>query len=326
MARTAWMRDTVAAGREFHVMRQDRRVHNTRNFVCTTGVLVGILAVVLSAPLVPTLAYLLVAPWLLGSLYFSLFILVIHECSHDMFVLTAEKKDLRRWNRRFGQLFSAPFFTDYIQHWEKGHVEHHLRPCEENDPQDRFPITGWPLAARLAVLLLVPGSVLAFNPSNQYGFSAKRIGLGILGLVVPAVLAGFFVAWPAGVAILLGMHALQIFNLLKKAQEHGGGLAHASDPLLRSRTYFYPLQRFASPFNIHYHFEHHANFRVPWYNLPAYHERLRSVVPAELQEWFFHHRYIDQAAGRFPPVDEARVFESPEQPDPSSDEVAPAAR
>ena len=186
MARTAWMRDTVAAGREFHVMRQDRRVHNTRNFVCTTGVLLGILAIVLSAAVVPTLAYLLVAPWLLGSLYFSLFILVIHECSHDMFVLTAEKKDLRRWNRRFGQLFSAPFFTDYIQHWEKGHVEHHLRPCEENDPQDRFPITGWPLAARLAVLLLVPGSVLAFNPSNQYGFSAKRIGLGIVGLVVPA--------------------------------------------------------------------------------------------------------------------------------------------
>ena len=167
-------------------------------------------------------------PLLFGSLYFA-FILVIHECSHDMFVLTAEKSDLRRWNRRFGQLFSAPFFTDYIQHWEKGHVEHHLRPCEENDPQDRFPITGWPLAARLAALLFVPGSVLAFNPSNQYGFSVKRIGLGIVGLVVPRP-GRFLVAWPAGVAILLGMHTLQIFNLLKKAQEHGGGLAHASDP------------------------------------------------------------------------------------------------
>jgi len=180
--------------------------------------------------------------------------------------------------------------------------------------------------ARLAALLLVPGSVLVFNPSNQYGLSLKRIGLGLLGLVLPAVLASLFIAWHAGIAVLLGMHTLQIFNMLKKAQEHGGGLAHASDPLLRSRTYFYPLQRFASPFHIHYHFEHHANLRVPWYNLPAYHARLRTIVPSDLQASFFHHRYIDQAAGRFPPVDEARVFGEAALPAAPTDEVAPAAR
>ena len=41
MARTAWMRDTVAAG-----IPRDAAgptVHNTRNFVCTAGVLLGIL-------------------------------------------------------------------------------------------------------------------------------------------------------------------------------------------------------------------------------------------------------------------------------------------
>ena len=326
MKRTPWMREAVSAGKEFSVNNQDRRAHNGRNILCTIAVLTGITAVVASASVVPTVAYLLVAPWLLGSLYFSIFILVIHECSHDMFFITENRARIRVWNRRIGQVFSAPFFTDYIQHWEEGHLEHHLRPCEEHDPQDRHPITGWPLMARLAALLFVPGSVLLFNPSNQYGFSVKRIGLGILGLVVPAVLSGLLIAWPAGVVVLLGMHTLQIFNMLKKAQEHGGGLAQASDPLLRSRTYFYPLQRFASPFNIHYHFEHHANLRVPWYNLPAYHARMRTIVPEALQSSFFHHRYIDQAAGRFPPVDERRVFGEAAQTSPSAGVDIPAAR
>ncbi len=326
MKRTAWMREAIAAGKDFHVMRQDRRAHNTRNLLSTALVLAGIAVIVASAAVVPVGPYLVVAPWLLGSLYFSLFILVIHECSHDMFFLPEDKKNVRVWNRRIGQAFSAPFFTDYIKHWEEGHLVHHLRPCEDDDPQDRHPVTGWPLAARLAVLALVPGSVLVFNPSNQYGFNPKRVLLGVLGLVVPAVLVSMLIAWPAGVAVVLGMHALQVFNLLKKAQEHGGGLQNASDPLLRSRTYFYGLQKFASPFNIHYHFEHHANFRVPWYALPAYHQRLKSIVPTDLQPHFFHHRYIDQAAGRFPPVDEALVY-GDEPDDSSSDEaVAPAAR
>lgn len=322
MKRTAWMREAIAAGKDFHVMRMDRRAHNARNLLWTAAVLAGIGVVVLSAAVVPALPYLLVAPWLLGSLYFSLFILVIHECSHDMFFLTKDKKDIRTWNSRIGQAFSAPFFTDYVKHWEEGHLVHHLRPCEPDDPQDRTPITGWPLLARLAVLVTIPGSVLAFNPSNQYGFNPRRLVLGVLGLIVPAVLLSTFVAWPAGVALVLGMHALQVFNLLKKAQEHGGGLAGATDPLLRSRTYFYPLQRFASPFFIHYHFEHHANFRVPWYNLPAYHARLKNIVPTDMQPWFFHHRYLDQAAGRFPPVDESLVYPSPE----AAEAVAPAAR
>ncbi len=324
MARPKWMRKAVAAGREFHVLHQDRQAHNARNLASTAGVLLGIVAVVLSASFVPATPYLLVAPWLLGMLYFSIFILVIHECSHDMFFYPADRTATRPWNRRFGQIFSAPFFTDYVQHWEKGHLEHHLRPCEPDDPQDRDPITGWPLAARLALLMGMPGSVLVFNPSNQYGFSWKRFGFGFLGLVVPALLSSWLIAWHAGVAILLGMHTLQILNLLKKAQEHGGGLAQAPDPLLRSRTYFYPLQRLTSPFNIHYHFEHHANFRVPWYNLPAYHAKLRTVVPLELQDDFFHHRYLAQAAGRFPPLDPSHIYNTSPLPRPPAS--APAAR
>jgi len=328
MKRTAWMREAIAAGKEFHVMRQDKSAHNRKNLLWTAAVLTGIGTIVLSSAVVPAVPFLLLAPWMLGSLFFSLFILVIHECSHDMFILTDDKKKLRLWNRRIGQLFSAPFFTDYVKHWEEGHLVHHLRPCEADDPQDRDPITGWPLAARLLVLLTIPVSVLAFNPSNQYGFNPKRIALGVVAFIIPAVLASVLIAWPAGIAVFLGMHVLQFLALLKKAQEHGGGLEHATDPLLRSRTYLYPLARFASPFHINYHFEHHANFRVPWYHLPAYHARLKAIVPEHLQPWFFHSRYIDQAAGRFPPVDESLVYtNTPDStPENNGDEVAPAAR
>mgnify|MGYP000751581670 CR=1 FL=1 len=308
MKRQPWMREAIAAGKEFHALRQDPRLHNTRNLSWTAAVLAGIGLVLAAGAVVPLVPYLLVAPWLLGSLYFSLFILVIHECSHNMYVLLEDRAAQKLWNRRIGMAFSAPFFTDYLKHWEHGHTVHHVRPCEDDDPQDRFPLTGRPLYLRLAIVLFVPGSVLAFNPSNQYGFDPRRVGLGLLLLVLPAVLLGVFVGWQVGAALLLGMHVLQIFNFLKKAQEHGNGLKDATDPLLRSRTYLYPLARFASPFHINYHFEHHANFMVPWYALPAYHARLREIVPPHLQPWFFHHRYMEQVRGVFPAVPEELVY------------------
>ena len=315
MKRQPWMREAIAAGRAFHVARQDPREHNRRNIGWTAAVLLGICLVVSAGALVPTLPYLLVAPWLLGSLYFSLFILVIHECSHNMYLLLKDRSAQQRWNRHVGMAFSAPFFTDYVKHWEEGHTVHHVRPCEDDDPQDRFPLTGRPLYLRLAIVVLIPGSVLAFNPSNQYGFNPRRIGLGLLLFVLPAVVLSGLIGWHVGAAILLGMHVLQCLNFLKKAQEHGNGLKDASDPLLRSRTYLYPLSRFASPFNINYHFEHHANYRVPWYALPDYHARLRQIVPPHLQPWFFHQRYLEQMRGVFPAVPEELVYGAPARPD-----------
>jgi fatty acid desaturase len=304
------MRQAIAAGKAFHVARQDPRLHNTRNVGWTAAVVGGIGLVVGAGAVVPALPYLVVAPWLFGCLYFSLFILVIHECSHNMYLLLQDRSAQKLWNRRVGMAFSAPFFTDYLKHWEEGHTVHHVRPCEEDDPQDRFPLTGRALYLRLAVVLLIPGSVLAFNPSNQYGLDLRRIGLGMLLLVLPAVLLGVLLGWHVGVGMLLGMNVLQCLNFLKKAQEHGNGLKDASDPLLRSRTYFYPLARFASPFHINYHFEHHANYRVPWYALPAYHARLREIVPEHLQPWFFHHRYLEQVGGGFHAVPEELVYGS----------------
>ncbi|MBK7760179.1 MAG: fatty acid desaturase, partial [Deltaproteobacteria bacterium] len=76
--------------------------------------------------------------------------------------------------------------------------------------------------------------------------------------------------------------------------------ANEPDRLLRSRTYFYPVAVIFSPFNINYHFEHHANFSVPWYSLPAYHKKAREIVPEALRPYYFHNQYLMQLAGQKP--------------------------
>lgn len=300
MERARWLKEAVQAGGEFHAMKADPFKHNLINL---TALAVWIGLGVALASLGDVLTWWLYLPLAIvgfGSLYFGNFILVVHECSHNMFVLSRDRERQRSLNRLIGQIASAPFFTDYLQHWEKGHTTHHLRPCEPDDPQDKDPITGPTLFKQLAKLVFIPGYFAVVNPSNQYGFSVKRFGLGVLGLGSMIAVGTLLGGWAAGVAMLLGMETLSVLNLCKKAQEHGCGLKDEPDPLMRSRTYFYALAPIGSPFNINYHWEHHANFNVPWYLLPAYHRRLREIVPKEVWPWMFHHRYWEQMRGDFP--------------------------
>jgi len=88
--------------------------------------------------------------------------------------------------------------------------------------------------------------------------------------------------------------------LTKKAQEHGCGLKDEPIFEMRSRTYFYATSFMTSPFNINFHFEHHANFMVPWYLLPAYHQKLLEIVPAELKPYIFHQEFVQQLSGQKP--------------------------
>ena len=79
--------------------------------------------------------------------------------------------------------------------------------------------------------------------------------------------------------LYIGYATLATLNLCKIAQEHGAGLAHEPFPILRSRTYFYPLQWLFSPFNIHYHYEHHANFNVPGIYCPVITRSFEKLSP-----------------------------------------------
>ncbi len=300
----AWIRQAMAAGGAFHAMKQAPLPHNLRNVgwaAALWSAAVGLVALGLVVP--PAVHVLVVAP-LLSCVFLGHFVLVIHECSHNMFVLMGDRKRQRALNRLIGRVAAGMFFTNYLVHWEEGHTIHHLRPCEPEDPQDRDPLTGRPLYLRY-LLLCVPLSAVLMNPSNQYGFSLKRM-LGGLAFWAPMLTAAVLLVSPwAALTLLMAFNGLMALNLTKKAQEHGGGLA--DEPLfeLRSRTYLYPLAFLTSPFNINYHFEHHANFSVPWYLLPDYHRVLRDVVPADLQPHIFHGEFVRQLRGLKPRIPDA---------------------
>ena len=299
MTRTTWMKAVMAAGMPFHARKQPRIRHNLINLGSFALLLALGAALMAVGPSLPALVYIPVASVLFGAFYFGAFVLVIHECSHDMFVLADKPEQTHRLNHWIGRFAAVPFMTEYVTHWEKGHLTHHLRPCEPDDPQDGDPLHGARLYKVLAVLSLVPLSFVAYNPSSRY---PGRLLRTVLGLLFWAPI--WYIAWTLSPAVLvslvLGFQVLSMCNSLKKTQEHSNGLNTEPDPLLRSRTYFYPLSPLLSPFNINYHFEHHANFNVPWYLLPAYNKALLSVVPADLQPYYFHHEYLDQMAGRKP--------------------------
>ena len=70
---------------------------------------------------------LVISPLLFG-LFFSFFILVVHEGSHLMFVVTKNIKLKRLLNRIFSYPIAALSFQDYLEDWENGHIEHHRNP------------------------------------------------------------------------------------------------------------------------------------------------------------------------------------------------------
>lgn len=312
MKHAEWVRQGMIAGADFHVKKKIPWVHNTINAV-TLAAWIGVFAaLVWWGGSAPTALYLPVAGLLFGSLLFGLAILVIHECSHDMFFVAKDPAVTRRLNRIFGVLGSIPLFTDYVRHWEEGHRIHHLYPCEPQDPQDRTPLTG-PELYSVYRRLLIPGYFLVLNPSKKYPGGAKRIALGALVWVPLVVGSGLYLSWQVPVAFVIAFQVTMMLNWTKKAQEHGSGLATEPDFYLRSRTYLYPLAFLCSPYNINYHFEHHLNFKVPWYSLPAYHLALRKIMPEALQPYFFHHEFFRQLAGKkpLPPAELRPLMEPP---------------
>ncbi len=284
----SWLRKAMAAGRPLHVHKQDPRAHNARNLSAVGALLAGGIGIVLAGgvPGMPPALYLPLASALLGCLYMGLFVLVVHEASHDMFLLTSDRSRLRPVNRLAGRIVGAVFFTDYVRHWEVGHALHHTRCLMPEDPQDGRQDGLQTLRRSVALLLLVPFSFVAFNPSRRYPGHLRRSLLG-LAIWAPALAAaGLIGGWMAPVAMLAGLHVLSLLNLLKKVREHGG-MEVMPHPGLRSRTWFHPLSALIAPFHLNFHFEHHAHQKVPWYLLPTYHQRCRELMPAEVQRFYF---------------------------------------
>ena len=295
MKKPAWAKATIQAGNNFHIRHQNPFRHNLTNGLAASILGLALLSPIIASTYLHWIWYPLLGI-LLGSAFFGYFILIIHEASHNMLFISVNLKRRQTINRKIGTWASVPFFTEYIRHWEEGHVTHHIRPCESDDPQNPNPLYGRALLKNIAKVWLVPFGFMPVNPSAKYDKKLKRMMLGALCWV--PVVGLVYIINPLSLTILyIGYATLATLNLCKIAQEHGAGLANEPAPILRSRTYFYRLQWLFSPFNIHYHYEHHANCNVPWYLLPNYHKVVREIIPEDLRRHFIHREYWSQMIG-----------------------------
>ena len=300
----AWVEGAIRAGRPFAFKNKRPVVHNAINLTALAVLFaVAAAAAWLSTTLTPWLAVPLAA-LVFGWVYFGLFVLVVHEASHNMFLLFADRGLQRRANRIAGWMVTPLFATHYGKHWEQGHIEHHVRPMEPNDPQ-RSVSTGRELLGLVLGYLFVPGflvyerTVLRKRRKGGKSTSSKWVIAFFVAFWTTVITAaGQLGGWPLALALYLAIPTVAVFNLIKGSLEHGGEIASESDAFLRSRTSLFPLRHLLLPFNITLHFEHHLNFQVPWYDLGRYRRVVQRHVPPEVWREVSNRQLMAQMAGR----------------------------
>ena len=95
----AFIYDAIRAGQPYHFRTKNPLVHNTINAGVTLLLLLGLGVTVWLGTVVNPWVYVPIAAVVFGWLYFSLFILVVHEASHSMY-LVAQNRTLHTWLNR----------------------------------------------------------------------------------------------------------------------------------------------------------------------------------------------------------------------------------
>ena len=317
-----WVKEAILAGQRYHWRTKNRLAHNARNIGALATLLAAIGALAWWGTFAHPWLYVPVAAFGFGLLYFATFVLVVHEASHEMFVLAADRALSKRLNRAFGWSVAIFFATHYGKHWERGHLEHHVRPLEPGDPQSHNVLLGRKLLTRVLCNVFIPGFLFldrtVLRTKRPGGKSSSSKGVIVLFVLLWASVltaAGLTLGAPVALALFLGIHVITGFNHVKGALEHGGPIGHEDDPFLRSRTTLFFGRRLLMPFHISLHFEHHLNFCVPWYDLPRYHEDLKAIVPPAVWREMVHDRPLRQLSGELGGLSEAaRPHARPAQP------------
>ncbi len=302
--RAPWVREAILAGQPFHIRTKSPLRHNTINLASLGALLASLALIAWSGTLLPALVFVPLGGLSFGLVYFAIFVLVVHEASHDMFVIGEDRALRMRLNRAFGWAVSIVFATHYTHHWEHGHHEHHVRPLEPNDPQQHNTLIGRTLLWRALACTFVPGFLfLDRTVLRKKAPGAKSRSTGSIILVFIALWATLLttltltLGGSVAIAAFVGIQVLTGLNHVKGALEHGGALRDEPDPLFRSRSTFFPGRAVLMPFNISLHFEHHLNYSVPWYDLVRYHRALLPILPAALHTRVFNHRPLAQLTG-----------------------------
>jgi fatty acid desaturase len=115
-------------------------------------------------------------------------------------------------------------------------------------------------------------------------------------VALPAAVAVY--GWKAALALAYGLQVLAALNQVKGSLEHGGEIAFDPDRLLRSRSSLFPFCLLLPMFYVTiYHFEHHLNYAVPWYDLPRYHRDVGRLMPGAMRSDIFNEELFAQLAG-----------------------------
>ena len=288
-----WIKEAIECGHPLHYSRSNGLVHNILNCGLLAALVVVAIAICVAGAQFASAAFIPFGAFGFGLIYFSLFILVVHEASHNMFLNLGTAGRSRQWNRRLGWMVCIPFGVEYVKHWEIGHRIHHRDPVEPYDPQN-CPETlycGPTLLVYLAKVLFVPGYAIfrlgATCPAERYDRNWPLTMASILIWVCTLTVQSVFFHWTVAIAALLGLHVLVALNAIKIAMEHGGAVGRRENVLMRSCSSFFPLRHLFMPFNISLHFEHHLNCSVPWYHLMQYHKVVEAIAPADLHSDIF---------------------------------------
>ena len=301
--RAAWIAEAIRAGQAWHFRKKVRWVHNLINLTAFAMVMTIATLGVLASNWVSPWLYVPIAGCVFGLVYFSMFILVVHEASHGMFLVLDDRRWHLRLNRAFGWCCSIPFAVHYIKHWEEGHLEHHVRPLEPADPQQSNTLVGRELWKTVLMNAFIPCYLFLERTvlrKRKFGKSTSSKGVIVVFIIFWAIvlpLIGWLVNPWASVALFWGLHTLSAWNHIKGSLEHGGAIGKEANPFLRSRTTFFPGRRLLMPWNITLHFEHHLNFCVPWYDMLRYHRVLRDIVPDAIWDEVINHHPFAQLSG-----------------------------
>lgn len=282
-------------GSKYHCIHKSPIIHNTINLGILFIILIFIYGVSVLMSHAQWWITMTIGVCFYGWIYMTLMILVVHEATHKMFVISANRKRQIALNNFFGTTISMMLFQDFKHLWKKGHITHHKDPIVEDDPQNcpTFTLCGRHLMAAILKTWIIPGYAFYKMTSCPQTSTKGRHGLVLFtSLLIWFVIFYFMYIprhdWVLFLSMIFGFNVTQTLNLLKVSMEHGGEIGREEDVRMRTRSSIFPLRHLLMPLNISLHFEHHLNMGVPWYDLGRYHRDLDNLIPHSLKTYFYN--------------------------------------
>lgn len=273
------MHDLGISARELEGLLKQRPGYVALKLGVLIGAWVGLGGAVLAAP-----AWLWLPLWLLMGFVINGLVQLAHETWHGNLLP-------RRWhNTVAGTLLGLVVGIAHgpLRH---DHLAHHRYNRTERDP-DAYNVgrrSFWPTALHYAIAALgLPLSVIYFNllyPVQYYDRPAlRRHALVLLGYVAVHVIVWWWLADAGLVRAALLVWVVPVlltspWNGLKSLADH-----YANDwrgTRYRTATTVRTHRLITYAWNgLNYHLDHHLFPRVPGYNLPALHARIRPALEA----------------------------------------------